>query len=240
MFKSAVNTACNNTVFSYPKMGGMHATMTRLYRAAKEAADIHSQAELARALNTTSQRVKNWENRGISQAGANEAQTLIGVNSTYVLQGEGTPLIGNRPVRDASVPTGHVRLDYLGDFGPLTGPRFMLLPEQLVLQRIGSTPIDNVRWIHAPSVSMAPEIERGALVLVDTSVTRPEQFVDGNIYAYSVWGSPGILRRAYVRKGRYEFRGVLGEEAHASDIHFEDVPKHLKVYGLVLGAFNPK
>lgn len=240
MFKSVVNATCNNAMFSYPRMDGMHATMTRLYRAAKEAADIHSQAELAKALNTSSQRVKNWENRGISQAGANEAQNLIGVNSTYVLNGEGAPVIGNRPIRDASVPAGHVRFDYLGDFGPLSGPRFMLLPEHLVSQRIGSTPIENVRWIHAPSVSMSPEIERGALVLVDVSVTRPEQFVDGNVYAYSVWGSPGILRKAFVRKGRYEFRGVHGEEAHASDIHFEDVPKHLKVYGLVLSAINPK
>jgi len=37
-------------------------------------------------------------------------------------------------------------------------------------------------------------IRRNALVLVDTSVTRHEDVVDGGLYAYTLWGRPDIRR----------------------------------------------
>lgn len=71
----------------------MHPTMRRLYEAARERG-ITTQAGLAAKLNTSSQRVKNWEGRGISQQGANEAQAMLGVSSTWILDGCGSPDAG--------------------------------------------------------------------------------------------------------------------------------------------------
>lgn len=46
----------------------MDSTMKRLYEAVRVATDgrVITQADVARALNTSSQRIKNWETRGIS------------------------------------------------------------------------------------------------------------------------------------------------------------------------------
>jgi hypothetical protein len=70
-------------------MPAMHPTMKRLYAAAREQG-VTTQAALAARLNTSSQRVKNWESRGISQQGANEAQAVMGVSSTWILDGVGS------------------------------------------------------------------------------------------------------------------------------------------------------
>lgn len=70
-------------------MAEMHPTMRRLYEATRSNGRELKQADLARRLNTSSQRIKNWEIRGISQQGANEAQTEFGVSSTWLLDGEG-------------------------------------------------------------------------------------------------------------------------------------------------------
>jgi hypothetical protein len=68
----------------------MHETMTRLYAAAKKLTGISGQSELARALNTSPQVVKNWETRGVSKQGMLMAQRSIGVSASWVESGEGT------------------------------------------------------------------------------------------------------------------------------------------------------
>lgn len=97
-------------------MTDMHPTVQRLYDAM---ASIHrrpvTQAELARHLNTSSQRVKNWEARGISQQGANEVQTALGINATYILEGTGEPLIAltaNPPKASQSGRQDFVRIGH--------------------------------------------------------------------------------------------------------------------------------
>jgi hypothetical protein len=57
MFKLGVNKACNTSCLDRPIIAGMHIQMERLYRAAKELKNIGNQAELARALNQSSQTV---------------------------------------------------------------------------------------------------------------------------------------------------------------------------------------
>lgn len=64
--------------------------MTRLYEAAANLKNITSQAELARALNQSSQTVMNWEKRGISKSGLLKAQALIGCSATWLETGNGT------------------------------------------------------------------------------------------------------------------------------------------------------
>jgi len=95
MCKLLANVACNNAAFTcgtLPGMDDMHPTMRRLYDAAIAGRLIegqHPQAELARKLNTSSQRLKNWENRGVAQQGAVEAQLMLGISASWVMRGEG-------------------------------------------------------------------------------------------------------------------------------------------------------
>lgn len=88
------NTLCNTLCLVRPIISGMHIQMERLYRAAKELRGIETQAELARALNQSSQTVKNWESRGISKAGMVTAQAEIGVSATWLATGDGAMTIG--------------------------------------------------------------------------------------------------------------------------------------------------
>ncbi|ULJ60807.1 LexA family protein [Wielerella bovis] len=67
----------------------------RLYLAAKELnREINSQASLARALNTSSQVIKNWESRGISHQGALKAQQMLGISATWIETGVGEMFFG--------------------------------------------------------------------------------------------------------------------------------------------------
>lgn len=86
-----------------PEEPEMHESMRRLYDAAlagKIIAGDYPQAELARALNTSSQRIKNWESRGVSKAGALDAQAQLGISSTYLLEGVGAPWVMAGEKRD--------------------------------------------------------------------------------------------------------------------------------------------
>lgn len=93
-------------------MGKMHATMTRLYSAFSEAAKGMNpaaktgQSALARKLQTTPQAVKNWETRGISQRGAQSAQTILGVNATWILNGTGAMFVGGEKLPTVSQSAG--------------------------------------------------------------------------------------------------------------------------------------
>lgn len=97
MFKLDVNNACNTSCLVGPIISRMHIQMERLYRAAKELKNIGSQAELARALNQSSQTVNNWEARGISKAGLLLAQAEIGCSATWLTTGEGPMVVGAAP-----------------------------------------------------------------------------------------------------------------------------------------------
>jgi phage repressor protein C with HTH and peptisase S24 domain len=97
MFNSNVNRACNTSCLVAPIIPRMHKQMERLYLAAKELRGVSTQAELARALNQSSQTVKNWESRGISMAGMLKAQGEIGCSATWLETGDGPMSIGPVP-----------------------------------------------------------------------------------------------------------------------------------------------
>lgn len=111
-----VNTmfsAVSNVTFNRPTSGGamlpfmtdMHDTMRRLYQSADALKQLSGQTDVARALNMSPQRLNNWERRGISQAGANAAQALLGINSTWLLYGSGNMSAGEQPaLQPASQP----------------------------------------------------------------------------------------------------------------------------------------
>lgn len=57
--------------------------MIRVYELAARK-DIYTQAALARLLNTSSQKIKNWENRGISKEGAFQVAREFNVDARYI------------------------------------------------------------------------------------------------------------------------------------------------------------
>lgn len=63
-----------------------HPSLTRLLWVAAEH-QIVGPAALARALNESDQVVTNWGRRGVSKAGALNAQRLFGISSTWILNG---------------------------------------------------------------------------------------------------------------------------------------------------------
>lgn len=103
MFNFGVNNACNTNCLVQPIISSMHIQMERLYRAAKELKGIGSQAELARALNQSSQTVNNWEARGISKAGLMKAQAEIGCSAVWLVTGEGEMAVASAAAGAANV-----------------------------------------------------------------------------------------------------------------------------------------
>lgn len=118
MFITSSNTAFNNKVFNPSTMDAMdeiHPSMTRLYAAANMPKGKKGQALLAKAMNTSSQKINNWESlkRGISLAGALHAQKLFRCDANWLLEGDNLygQDAGNKPIsiveaRETTAPFG--------------------------------------------------------------------------------------------------------------------------------------
>lgn len=94
MFNSAVNTTCNNILFTYANMRGMtkgkiHPTAARLLEAAKLLKGADGPSDVARLLGVSPQKVTNWKSRGVSTEGMLDAQRLIGCRAIWLQTGEG-------------------------------------------------------------------------------------------------------------------------------------------------------
>lgn len=100
-----------------------------------------------------------------------------------------------------SVPAGHLPLDRLHSFDYGDGPSFIVLPEFLVKQKIGMTPIQEVRWTLQPNDAMAPLIMQHSVVLVDARTLTHDRVVDGGLYACTLYGRPHIRRIQIRREG---------------------------------------
>ena len=104
-------------------------------------------------------------------------------------------------LRPGSTPDAHVSLERLDGFARADMPVRIWLPEFVVRRELGPTPVQHVRWAVQMSRAMEPDIRRNALVLVDTSMCRHEDVVDGGLYAYALWGRPDIRRILTRREG---------------------------------------
>lgn len=93
MFKQESNAAFNNSLFSCPKIDGMHETAKRLYKAAMTLRNTEGQSAVARLLNASPQTLKNWEARGVSNPGMLAAQRLIGCSATWLETGVGDMIV---------------------------------------------------------------------------------------------------------------------------------------------------
>lgn len=177
-------------------MTEIHPTMARLYAAARAAKVIrgkHPQAELAQAMNTSSQRIKNWESRGISKEGAIGAQRELEISLSWVMNGEGPmfqPTKSANPSRYALMEaTGEngampiAMLDVLGSCGGGSvnweaEHRLPLMKEPSWFRRFKLRPKDSLA-VWADGDSMADYIVDGDIVIFDTSKTEAKS---GRIY----------------------------------------------------------
>lgn len=97
-------------------------------------------------------------------------------------------------IGSGTVPTGHIAVDRLHSFDYGDGPGFILLPEFLVRQKTGMTPLDEIRWTFQPNDAMLPLIPARTLVLVDVRTLTQDRVIDGGIYAFTLFGRPHIRR----------------------------------------------
>lgn len=75
----------NNKVFSQHTMQPMQPSMQTLYKIAREKKEIKTPTAVARVMEVSQQRLKNWEKRGISKEGAMKAQAVFGIDSNALL-----------------------------------------------------------------------------------------------------------------------------------------------------------
>lgn len=214
MFTLDVNTTCNTFCLVATKIPRMHEQMKRLYTAAKELRGIETQAELARALNQSSQTVKNWEARGISKNGMLEAQRSLGCSATWLETGLGDMalVIPSGPVFPGALPV--VGTD--GSDEPLPTrvriPKVMGIRLSAGLSRVSvdyDRRDDGVwdvprRWlekgryvreclyaIEVHGESMEPNYYDGDVVVIDTA---DRVLVSGHVYAVNCEGESVIKR----------------------------------------------
>lgn len=212
MFSAAINTPCNNAVFSLSTMAAMakklvHPSVQRLYDVAK-LADAKAPAQVARRLNISAQTLNNWEARGISKEGSLLAQQVFGCNANWLVTGEGrqtTPMVrdqeGTYSVQpewseivglqiEAALGDGTVADEYAETH------RLKFRAESLRRKRLAP---DKLAVIYGKGDSMLPTIKDGDALLVDTSDRTPK---DGKIYVIT-YGGDLLAKRLVDLGGRW-------------------------------------
>lgn len=134
-------------------------------------------------------------------------------------------------VSAGTVPKDHIALDRLPGFDYGDGPSFLLMPEFLIRQKIGLTPIEEVRWTLQPTDAMAPQIQRDEMVLVDVRVASQGRVVDGALHAFTLFDRPHI-RRILARGDNWELCGY-DDERDRILVPQADLSK-LEIRGLVV------
>lgn len=234
MFNPGVNAVCNTFCLLATIISGMHIQMERLYRAARELKGIQTQAELARALNQSSQTVKNWETRGMSKAGLVKAQADIGCSATWLETGEGSMTVGapaplsmayESPFIDSSGGVAGARPVRVGDdAGMVAVPRVKLRlragvanydtepdmngdgHEQIPAAVLGSLRLEpeNLLALRVRGVSMEPMMFEDDVVIIDTSDTKP---VSRELYAVNFDGE-ACIKQLLHRGGQWYLHSI--------------------------------
>lgn len=189
----------------------MNASMERLYKAALQLRGIEGQAALAKALNTSSQTVHNWEKRGVSQQGLQLAQRVIGCNSVWVGTGHGEMAITEVPgILQTTTNTGVCvpLLSNTASMGVGTDAQAddviadtMTLTPQFVHEHVRPSKESALRFIHAYGDSMEPTLKSGDVLLVDTGIRDVK--IDG-IYALRAHDRLFVKRVRQRMDGKFE------------------------------------
>jgi DNA-binding transcriptional regulator YdaS (Cro superfamily) len=130
-----------------------------------------------------------------------------------------------------AIPKGHIALDRLPGFDYGDSPSFLLMPEFFIRQKIGLTPIEDVRWTLQPTDAMAPQIQRDTMVLVDVRVSSQSRAIDGGLHAFTLYDRPHI-RRILARRENWVLCGY-DDDRDRILVPEADLPK-LDIRGLVI------
>ncbi|MDR5756995.1 S24 family peptidase [Caballeronia sp. LZ035] len=106
-FKQKSNALLNNNLFRCGMMSPMQDSTKRLYEAVDviSPSPLLSKADVARFLNESQQRVKNWESRGVPSNFAMEFEKAHGVSARWLLFGEGAMQVGASQTDPTPRPT---------------------------------------------------------------------------------------------------------------------------------------
>ena len=179
---------------------------TRAFTEAMEATRTRN-SEVAKRAGVVDAYVSQWRNgrRPIPAGRAPIVAEMLGVPPERISEPYARLLLSGCIPRDGigsgTVPNGHVAVDRLHSFDYGDGPGFILLPEFLVRQKIGMTPLDEVRWTFQPNDAMVPLIPARTVVLIDVRTLTLDRVVDGGIYAFTLFGRPHIRRILIRREG---------------------------------------
>lgn len=199
-------------------------------------------AELARHIGTSPSFVSQCKagKIALTDSYAEQVAAVLGVapediSEQYARKKKAGVALERMGLRAPDPVPGHVRLDLLPNFGPsIDELTHVILPQAIVRRKIGFTAIERIRCAFNPTRAMAPEIEHGALLLLDTTARRVEDVVDGMIYAYQLYGHVDVRRFLLHRKQlQVAGNGGLADAAKLAD----DDLLQLKILGLVVAAF---
>lgn len=227
-----------------------HPTFERLLSAAREVnAEISGPQKLADAMNESAQTVTNWGTRGVSAKAAAKAQSLLGVSSTYILEG-----IGPRFVRAAlsdnvaevlptTEPRDLIRIPLLANSGSMGKGNDTLdadyvvgdlaLSAHWINQHIKPGNIRELKFIHAQGESMSPTFSDGDVLLVDVGSRDPASHE--GVYVLDVHG------QTYIKRVRMRMSGNLEVSSDNPNIKTVDElngDHQVRVLGRVVWAWN--
>jgi phage repressor protein C with HTH and peptisase S24 domain len=237
MFNMTVNATCNTICLVPSIISDMHISMERLYKAAEALQGIKSQAELARALNQSSQTVNNWEARGISKTGMLKAQAAIGCSATWLETGEGPMTMGAAPTLVAPAESPFIEAG--GDLPEArmvregVEPGMVAVPRVKLRLRAGVASFDtepdmngdgyehiptevltalrlnpkNLLGLRIRGFSMEPMLFEDDVVIIDTSDTKP---ISRELYAVNFNGE-GCVKQLVYQGGQWFLRSLHHE-----------------------------
>ncbi|BDB69106.1 S24 family peptidase [Comamonas thiooxydans] len=227
-----------------------HQTFERLLSAAREVnAEISGPQKLADALNESAQTVTNWGTRGVSAKAAAKAQSLLGVSSTYILEGTGPRFVRAAlsddltEVLPATEPRDLIRIPLLANSGSMGKGNDTLdadyvvgdlaLSAHWINQHIKPGNIRELKFIHAQGESMSPTFSDGDVLLVDVGSRDPASHE--GVYVLDVHG------QTYIKRVRMRMSGTLEVSSDNPNIKTVDElngDHQVRVLGRVVWAWN--
>lgn len=213
--------------------------MDKYARALKDAMESSAvrTSDLARKVGVIDAYVSQWRSgrRPVPVERASKVAEVLNVPPERISEAYDRLLRSGCIVREGlsagTIPKGHVALDRLPGFDYGDWPSFLLMPEFFIRQKIGLTPMEDVRWTLQPTDAMAPQIQRDTMVLVDVRVSSQSRVIDGGLHAFTLYDRPHI-RRILPRRDNWVLCGY-DDERDRILVSEVDLPK-LDIRGLVI------
>jgi DNA-binding transcriptional regulator YdaS (Cro superfamily) len=225
--------------FSYAQISRYHPAMDKYARALKDAMESSAvrTSDLARKVGVIDAYVSQWRSgrRPVPVERASKVGEVLNVPPERISEAYDRLLRSGCIVREGlsagTIPKDHVALDRLPGFDYGDWPSFLLMPEFFIRQKIGLTPMEDVRWTLQPTDAMAPQIPRDTMVLIDVRVSSQSRVIDGGMHAFTLYDRPHI-RRILPRRDNWVLCGY-DDERDRILVPEADLPK-LDIRGLVV------